>query len=119
MKTSTSTSTSFPKSQPVIFSDDESEELGQLSISEAPADAEEFAINDKFFDNVPYGARLTGADKLRAEGLTGKGVKVAVIDTGVDSEHPGFHGMVTKQYWFRHSAPLKNHGKRICDYIHF
>ncbi|OAQ90479.1 subtilisin [Purpureocillium lilacinum] len=31
-------------------------------------------------------------DKLRARGITGKGVKVAVIDTGVDYTHPALGG---------------------------
>lgn len=31
---------------------------------------------------------LTGVDKLHERGLTGKGVKVAVIDSGIDYNHP-------------------------------
>lgn len=31
---------------------------------------------------------MTGVDKLHAEGIYGKGVKIAVIDTGVDYNHP-------------------------------
>ncbi|KAG9048751.1 hypothetical protein FS837_012114 [Tulasnella sp. UAMH 9824] len=31
---------------------------------------------------------MTGVDKLHAEGYTGKGIKVAVIDTGIDYLHP-------------------------------
>ncbi|MEK3697727.1 S8 family serine peptidase [Paenibacillus sp. FSL R10-2199] len=31
---------------------------------------------------------LIGADKLHDEGYTGKGVKVAVVDTGIDYNHP-------------------------------
>ena len=29
-----------------------------------------------------------GADKVWAEGITGSGVKVAVLDTGIDTDHP-------------------------------
>ncbi|KAF2723337.1 subtilisin-like protein [Polychaeton citri CBS 116435] len=35
---------------------------------------------------------MTQVDKLRAEGVTGKGVRVAVIDTGVDYHHPALGG---------------------------
>ncbi|KAK1221838.1 hypothetical protein PQX77_015337 [Marasmius sp. AFHP31] len=31
---------------------------------------------------------LTGVDKLHDEGITGKGIKIAIIDTGVDYNHP-------------------------------
>jgi subtilisin family serine protease len=43
-------------------------------------------------DNLPLGALLTGAQELHAAGLTGKGVRVAVIDSGVDKNHPAFDG---------------------------
>ncbi|KAG8901449.1 hypothetical protein FRC01_009845, partial [Tulasnella sp. 417] len=35
---------------------------------------------------------MTGVDKLHAEGYTGKGIKVAVIDTGIDYLHPTLGG---------------------------
>jgi len=31
---------------------------------------------------------MTGVDKLHEAGITGKGVTVAVIDTGIDYSHP-------------------------------
>ncbi|KAM0196020.1 hypothetical protein ACHAPA_004653 [Fusarium lateritium] len=35
---------------------------------------------------------MTQVDKLRAKGVTGHGIKVAVIDTGIDYEHPALGG---------------------------
>lgn len=43
--------------------------------------------NDTFSPHV-----MTQVDRLRAEGYTGKGVKVAVLDTGVDYTHPALGG---------------------------
>lgn len=36
--------------------------------------------------------RMTQVDRLRADGVTGKGIKVAVIDTGIDYLHPALGG---------------------------
>ena len=33
---------------------------------------------------------LIGADAARKAGLTGKGIKIAVVDTGIDAKHPDF-----------------------------
>ncbi|KQR15659.1 S8 family serine peptidase [Deinococcus sp. Leaf326] len=55
-------------------------------------------------DQMPdmyYAKSMTGADVAQNElGLTGKGVKVGVIDTGIDVDHPAFAGRITSQYDF-------------------
>merc|ERR1712038_1024720 len=63
---------------------------------------------------------LTGGAKLRKDGLTGKGVKVAVIDSGVDAAHRGFQGRVTRKVWFRGGTPLSedDHGTHVAGTIH-
>ncbi|KND86555.1 Minor extracellular protease vpr, partial [Tolypocladium ophioglossoides CBS 100239] len=35
---------------------------------------------------------MTQVDRLRAEGVTGRGIKIAVIDTGIDYKHPALGG---------------------------
>lgn len=39
-------------------------------------------------DSVPY----LGIDNLHEEGITGKGIKVGVLDTGIDYNHPDLTG---------------------------
>lgn len=43
--------------------------------------------NDTFTPHV-----MTQVDKLRAQGVTGKGVKIGIIDSGVDYTHPALGG---------------------------
>ena len=60
------------------------------------ASLEPLVIDDSFFDNLPFGVLSLGADKLCTEVLTGKGVRVAVIDNGVDARHSRFHGTTSQ-----------------------
>jgi len=46
---------------------------------------------------LQYGPKLIRADRLR-NSLTGKGVRVAIIDSGIDVNHPALKGKVTEQY---------------------
>lgn len=44
---------------------------------------------------------MTGATTAHEDlGLTGKGVKVGIIDSGIDNEHPAFAGRIAQQYDF-------------------
>ncbi len=46
---------------------------------------------------VNYSIPLIGANKLHAQGKTGTGFTVAVLDTGVDKEHPYLRGSVVSE----------------------
>ena len=82
--------------------------------------AQQSTIASSSVDELPLGIKITGGVKLRAEGLTGKGVRVAVIDDGVDAEHEGFEGKVAQQKWFRSGTPLtvNDHGTHVAGTVH-
>ena len=123
-RSSSSSSALFSKStaQPLIMVDDNTEDaIVRPKVIKKPASVEQMDVEDEaFFDNLPVGVKLTGADKLRTAGLNGKGVRVAVIDSGVDADHTGFHGQVKQQVWFRYGTPLSedDHGTHVAGTIH-
>jgi len=73
------------------------------------------------YDKLPPGAIMHGAQKLRDAGMDGEGVKVGVIDSGIDSQHRDFNGRVVRQEWYRLGTPLAidDHGTHVAGTIHF
>ncbi|WP_338701826.1 S8 family serine peptidase [Streptomyces sp. Q6] len=65
--------------------------------------------------------RQIGADTAWAAGYTGKGTKVAVLDTGVDAEHPDLKGQVTQSKDFTGSdngtADVVGHGSHVASTV--
>src|SRR6266508_6911139 len=45
-------------------------------------------------EKLTWGLQELWIDKLWAQGLTGKGIRVGHLDTGVDAEHPALKGRV-------------------------
>ncbi len=64
----------------------------------------------KIYAQSTESEHLIHADQVRSEyGLTGAGVNVAVIDTGVDVSHPDFAGAIVAQHCFtENSCPPNN-----------
>lgn len=59
------------------------------------------------------------ADLVHADGITGQGVTVAVIDTGIDSTHPGLGGSIAEGgISIVHGARVYDDGGDIWDYGH-
>lgn len=53
------------------------------------------SANSELFDTIPdtFSTHvMTGVDKLRAEGFLGDGIKIAIVDTGIDYNHPALGG---------------------------
>lgn len=62
---------------------------GMMTVAPPTEDeAAEFAASVSAGQGMENERKFLNIDKLHAEGITGKGVKVAVIDTGIDYEHP-------------------------------
>ncbi|WP_321573890.1 protease inhibitor I9 family protein [Paenibacillus sp. P13VS] len=64
-----------------------------LDLPEADTQSEfasEAGMQPRMADSVPY----LGIDTLHEEGITGKGVKVGVLDTGIDYHHPDLTGHI-------------------------
>ncbi|KAI5919318.1 peptidase S8/S53 domain-containing protein [Camillea tinctor] len=59
----------------------------QVSPSRETVDKRQLMGNDTFSPHV-----MTQVDKLRAKGITGKGFRVAIVDSGVDWKHPALGG---------------------------
>jgi subtilisin family serine protease len=76
---------------------------------ERPGIAARFADDDAF----TWGLRATGVD---ASGATGRGIRVAVLDTGLDLEHPDFAGRSITARSFVTGTPARDghgHGTHV------
>ncbi|MHB8604201.1 MAG: S8 family peptidase [Thermoplasmatota archaeon] len=64
---------------------------------------------------------LIQADTLKDEGLSGKGVKVAIIDTGIDLAHPEFRGLTVRWADLVNDKPTayddNGHGSHIAGIL--
>ncbi|MFJ3960790.1 S8 family serine peptidase [Streptomyces sp. NPDC090036] len=70
--------------------------------------------------NLQESVPLIGAPTAWAAGYTGKGVKVAVLDTGIDVGHPDFAGLVDGTASFvpgEAVTDVKGHGTHVAGTI--
>lgn len=83
-----------------------------LALMEASVAAEKFADTDAF----TWGLLAVGADRTR---YTGRGIRVAVLDTGFDLRHPDFEGReITSQSFVGGSAQdVQGHGTHCAGTI--
>jgi len=61
----------------------------------------------------------TGADKAHAEGLTGAGIRIGILDTGVRRDHPALRGRVASNLvsgdWRGQPDDLHGHGTIVAQ----
>jgi subtilisin family serine protease len=62
----------------------------------APYVVESLSLNE-VRDKIPTGVWLIGAPILWQQGLTGAGVRIGVIDSGIDDSHPELQGKVVQR----------------------
>lgn len=70
--------------------------------------------------DLSWHTRLFGIDKVcSAHDVDGRGVRVAVIDTGVYAKHPGLNGKVTAHDCTGHGPHDQDgHGSHCCGIVH-
>ena len=79
----------------------------------------EFHVTKHGMEVIDYGVRLTGAP-LEWKETMGEGVRVGVIDTGVDVYHPDLNDRVVEYINFSGDGSLKDlsgHGTHVCGII--
>lgn len=83
------------------------------AVSATVLSSQAVVAEDRYLDQVKAAA-------ARAKGLDGSGVKVAVLDTGVDAGHPALDGKVTSQSNFTQTATPADgngHGTHVSSLI--
>ncbi|MBI3920076.1 MAG: S8 family serine peptidase [Armatimonadetes bacterium] len=87
----------------------------QVGVAYVEEDAQAAAIQsaaERRRDVVPWGVQATGAPEVNRSGNKGQGVRVAVVDTGIDYRHPDLKGCYRGGYDFvdTDDDPRDEHG---------
>lgn len=79
------------------------------------------AVSTPVVNGIPHGVWLMGAPMLWSQGITGKGVRIAVIDSGIDSDHPALKDkVVARKDYVRDGKPMRQwnpHGTHVAGTI--
>ncbi|QNS03466.1 S8 family peptidase [Streptomyces xanthii] len=77
--------------------------------SRSTGDLEKLWLDAKVEALLDRSTKQVNADQAWAAGYDGKGTKVAVLDTGVDAEHPDLKGRIAESKNFTDSADTDDH----------
>ncbi|MBW2362258.1 MAG: S8 family serine peptidase [Deltaproteobacteria bacterium] len=67
-------------------------------------------LDGPVFASLGQGGALIGANTMHALGFTGAGINVAVLDTGIDTNHPGLQDDLVAEACFCDAHPSPQHG---------
>ncbi|MFD3996018.1 S8 family serine peptidase [Streptomyces sp. NPDC058548] len=93
---------------------------GEAGVSGTSAGIEQVWLDGVRTPSLDRSTRQIGADRAWAAGFDGKGVKVAVLDTGVDATHPDLVGQVVAEKNFSQDDTLKDlvgHGTHVAGIV--
>ncbi len=94
--------------------------LTQTSGTSRTARASRLWLDAKVSASLDRSVAMTGANEAWRKGLEGRGVKVAVLDTGYDQGHPDLKGKVTaeKNFTWDESVQDRNgHGTHVASTV--
>lgn len=89
------------------FDDNQNSNFSVLNLVEGANGVIDVQREEKFYNGFSFVSRLgptwdphaiTGVEKLHAKGIKGKGVTVAIIDSGINTSHEVFKGKTIKGY---------------------
>lgn len=74
------------------------------------ADIEMIWYDEPVHTMLDVSVPLIGAPQVWAAGFTGNGIKVGIVDTGIDPNHPDFANRIAQMKDFSGEGPADNHG---------
>jgi subtilisin family serine protease len=93
--------------------------LDAINVLSERADVEMIWHDEPVHTMLDVSVPLIGAPQVWSAGFTGKGVKVGIVDTGIDPNHPDFAGRILqmKDFTGEGAADNNGHGSHVAGTI--